>query len=80
MTDMQKGAAAAFLSYIWWGAMPPYWKLLSGVSSVEILLHRVIWSAVFMLLLLAASRRLGAAFDSCGRSRATRYGSSGAAC
>ena len=63
MTDMQKGAAAAFLSYVWWGAMPPYWKLLSGVSSVEILLHRVVWSAAFMLLLLAASRRLGAAFQ-----------------
>ena len=58
MTEQHKGAAAAFLSYVWWGAMPPYWKLLSGVSSFEVLVHRVVWSAVFMIVLLIAMRRV----------------------
>ena len=33
MTEPQKGAAAVFLSYIWWGSMPLYWKLLERVPS-----------------------------------------------
>ena len=56
MTEPQKGAAAVFLSYIWWGSMPLYWKLLERVPSLEILGHRVVWSAVFMALVLFAAR------------------------
>ena len=63
MTEQHKGAAAAFLSYVWWGAMPPYWKLLSGVSSFEVLIHRVVWSAIFMTAVLFAARRLNDVFD-----------------
>lgn len=56
MTEPQKGAAAVFLSYIWWGSMPLYWKLLVNVPSGEILGHRVVWSAVFMAAVLFAAR------------------------
>lgn len=63
MTEQHKGAAAAFLSYVWWGAMPPYWKLLSGVSSFEVLVHRVVWSAVFMIVLLIVMRRVRSTID-----------------
>lgn len=62
MTEPQKGAAAVFLSYIWWGSMPLYWKLLAGVPSVEILGHRVVWSAAFMALVLFAARGWREAF------------------
>lgn len=62
MTEPQKGAAAVFLSYIWWGSMPLYWKLLERVPSLEILGHRVVWSAVFMALVLFAARGWREAF------------------
>ena len=62
MTEPQKGAAAVFLSYIWWGSMPLYWKLLERVPSLEILGHRVVWSAVFMALVLSAARGWREAF------------------
>ena len=55
MTIPQKGAAAAFLSYLWWGSMPLYWKALSSVSSSEILGHRVVWSAIFTFALIAVT-------------------------
>ena len=62
MTEPQKGAAAVFLSYIWWGSMPLYGKLLERVPSLEILGHRVVWSAVFMALVLFAARGWREAF------------------
>ena len=62
MTEPQKGAAAVFLSYIWWGSMPLYWKLLERVPSLEILGHRVVWSAVFMAFVLSAARGWREAF------------------
>ncbi|WNS81724.1 EamA family transporter RarD [Domibacillus sp. DTU_2020_1001157_1_SI_ALB_TIR_016] len=45
-------------SYVIWGLIPIYWKLVSGVSAYEILANRVIWSFVFMILLLVLMRKL----------------------
>ena len=59
MTDQQKGALFAFLSYAIWGVFPLFWKLLEHVSSMEILLGRVIWSCVFttIFILLIGQRK-----------------------
>ena len=46
-------------AYIWWGLCPGFFLLLLPASATEILAHRFVWSAVFMLALLAAVRRLG---------------------
>ncbi|MEH6941782.1 EamA family transporter RarD [Bacillus sp. JJ722] len=48
------------LSYVIWGFIPIYWKLLQHVDSTQILGHRVIWSFVFMLLVLWFSRKWSA--------------------
>lgn len=53
-------------AYILWGTLPLYWKLIQDVLAEEILAHRIVWSFVFMLLLLGFSRRfrqLGAAWQ-----------------
>lgn len=44
---------AAFTS---WGVLPVYWKLLKAVSPAEILAHRMIWSFVFITMLLLWTR------------------------
>lgn len=54
MTEYKKGLLAALACYILWGVLPLYWKLLEGTDAYEILAHRIIWSFVFMALLLAA--------------------------
>jgi chloramphenicol-sensitive protein RarD len=41
--------AAAFTA---WGFLPLYWKLLDKVPAIEIIAHRVIWSFVFVGLIL----------------------------
>ncbi|HWV37418.1 MAG TPA: EamA family transporter RarD [Vulgatibacter sp.] len=51
------GIAPAIGAYLAWGAFPLYWRLLAGVSSLEIVAHRVVWSFVFVALLVTSSRR-----------------------
>lgn len=61
MTDEQqqarKGVILAILAYTMWGIAPIYFKALEGVSALEILSHRVIWSFVFLSGLLFVGRR-----------------------
>ena len=46
-------------AYVWWGLCPGFFLLLLPATATEILAHRFVWSAVFLLVLLAAVRRLG---------------------
>lgn len=54
-----RGAAAAFGAYAMWGIFPLYWRQLKAVEALQVLAHRIVWAAVFCLLLIAVSRRLG---------------------
>jgi len=42
------GLAAAATAYLIWGLSPIYWKSLATVPAFEILMHRMIWSFVFL--------------------------------
>jgi chloramphenicol-sensitive protein RarD len=44
-------------AYLCWGFFPLYWPLLDPAGSLEILAHRVIWSLLFVLLLITVMRR-----------------------
>jgi len=46
-------------AYVCWGLFPGYFLLLLPAGATEILAHRFVWSAAFLLLLLAVTRRLG---------------------
>lgn len=48
---MNKGIFYALTAYLFWGLFPVYWKLLQHVPSEEILLHRIIWSFLFFIIL-----------------------------
>lgn len=50
MSSNHKGMLYAFLSYAIWGSFPLFWKLLTHVNSLELLLGRVIWAFVFTLI------------------------------
>lgn len=55
----RRGVWAAAAAYSLWGVLPIYWKLVQAAPALEILGHRVVWSAVFLLGLLLASRQGG---------------------
>lgn len=51
-TDV-RGAFWAVAAYGWWGLAPIYFKLVGHVPPLEILAHRVVWSFLFLALLLS---------------------------
>ena len=56
MSDERRGYLYGLAAYVMWGFFPIYFKLLQPSSPLEILAHRVIWSVLFVSLLLAAMR------------------------
>jgi len=52
-SERYQGVILAGGAYILWGIFPIYWKLLQAVPALEILAHRIIWSVVFLWLLMA---------------------------
>jgi chloramphenicol-sensitive protein RarD len=48
--DEPSGIAAAVLAYGVWGIVPLYWRLLDGVPPFEVTAHRILWCALFALL------------------------------
>lgn len=47
------------LSFVLWGLLPLYWKLLKQLPADEILSHRIIWSFVFVAVLLISTKKTG---------------------
>ncbi|HET89311.1 MAG TPA: EamA family transporter RarD [Chloroflexi bacterium] len=54
---MNTGILAAVIAYTLWGLLPIYWKALQTVPALEIMCHRAVWSALFLLLALTLRRR-----------------------
>ena len=54
------GFLLGFAAYAMWGAFPLYWPLLEPAGAVELLAHRVAWSALVMAVLAVALRKRAA--------------------
>ena len=52
-TEQRKGAIFACLAFFMWGLAPIYFKMIQHVSAFEILMHRVIWSVVFLIVVVS---------------------------
>lgn len=55
----RRGLAAGFAGYLWWGTLPLYFPLLAPAGPWEITAHRVVWSLLLCLLVLALLGQLG---------------------
>ncbi|MBN8265563.1 MAG: EamA family transporter RarD [Xanthomonadales bacterium] len=44
----RRGMWVAVGAYVLWGVMPLYWHLLKAVPSLQIVLHRIAWSTLFV--------------------------------
>jgi chloramphenicol-sensitive protein RarD len=55
--ERRRGTAAGLSAYLLWGCFPLYFPLLEPAGGVEIVAHRVVWSLLFVGLLLTALRR-----------------------
>ncbi|MEU8286899.1 EamA family transporter RarD [Micromonospora sp. NPDC048905] len=59
MTPLRLGYLYGFGAYLLWGFFPLYLRLLRPAGPLEVLAHRIVWSVVFVALLLAALRNIG---------------------
>ena len=58
ITERRKGLLAMAVASSIWGLSPLYYKALDHVPPTEVMAHRILWSFVLFLLLLAVRRRL----------------------
>lgn len=63
MNDYSRGVLYGICAYILWGILPLYWKVLDHVPSIEILAHRIVWSFVFVMVLIAFTGKWSHSID-----------------
>jgi chloramphenicol-sensitive protein RarD len=56
VNQLRRGYLFGLAAYLAWGFFPLYWKVLRPATPLEILAHRVVWSVVFIVVVLAAAR------------------------
>ncbi len=57
MSQQLSGILFGLAAFVSWGFLPVYWKQLQPVASFEILCHRIVWSCVFLCLIIAYQKR-----------------------
>ena len=53
----RSGYINAVSAYVMWGFAPIFFKLLSDIAPGEILIQRILWSSIFLLLLVVVMRK-----------------------
>ena len=56
---MTRGMIFALSSYLLWGILPIYWKVLKDLPALETIAHRIVWSTLFLAAILLIRRRWG---------------------
>jgi chloramphenicol-sensitive protein RarD len=72
MRTSRVGVGYGLAAYLIWGLFPLYWPLLAPTPAIQILAHRMVWSLVFVAVVLVVRRRW--AFVSVLRSDPHRVG------
>jgi chloramphenicol-sensitive protein RarD len=54
---MRSGILSAALAFLCWGLFPIYFHAIGDVPPMQILVHRVVWSLVFLMVVLALRRQ-----------------------
>lgn len=55
--SVKAGVIFALAAYSMWGVAPMYFKLLTSVHALEIVMHRIIWSVLVLCLLLLVRKK-----------------------
>lgn len=61
--NVKQGFLSAVGAYLLWGVLPVYWKLIANIPAQEIIAHRIFWSLVFMLALVAVTNKKKMVYD-----------------
>ena len=78
MSEHRRGFWFGFAAYLTWGIFPLYWPLLKPAGAVEILAHRIVWSLLFVGVLIGLLHRMPQLRAVLGDRRRLRFISVGA--
>src|SRR5450759_3710999 len=56
---MNKGILYTAAAYLLWGIFPLYFKAIENVPAIQIVSHRIVWSLVFLVLIILALKQFG---------------------
>lgn len=56
---LRQGVLYGLAAYTIWGCFPIFFKALHGAAPLEIVCHRIVWSTLFLLIMLVLRRQLG---------------------
>ena len=51
------GVFNALAAYFMWGLAPIYFKLIDSISADEIMIHRVLWSTIFLAVIVILMKK-----------------------
>ena len=54
---MNSGIWFALGAYVMWGLFPVYWKWLQHVPAIQVIGHRIVWSFVFLVIIILVSKQ-----------------------
>lgn len=57
------GLLLGSIAFVIWGLLPLYWRLVNALSPYQIFSHRVVWSLVFVTVLLLLKKEFWSWFD-----------------
>jgi chloramphenicol-sensitive protein RarD len=60
--SVKAGVIFALAAYSMWGIAPMYFKLLSSIPALEIVMHRIVWSVLVLCLLLVVRKKFSQVF------------------
>ena len=58
MSQRRLGVIYALIAYGIWGVLPLYLKALHAVPPLQVVAHRIVWSALLLVLVVTATRKL----------------------
>lgn len=61
--ESRKGFFVALSTFIFWGFLPVYWKLLEGIPAFEIICHRIVWAVVFLAVIITFRKQWNVIFS-----------------
>jgi len=59
MNQQLSGFLFGLAAFTAWGFLPAYWKQMQAVSPFEILCHRIVWSCIFLTVIIFLQKRWG---------------------
>ena len=69
-SEATAGLGYGILAYLIWGSFPVYFKALDGIPALQIVCHRIVWSVLFLWVIIAVRGTAGLIRDAFRNRRA----------